>query len=117
MCPYGHFECGTRFVVLFLLRIENRQVVIRLGQFRVVFSELGEDADRLCRLVHFRVDQALEESTLGILGLVAQIGVDFFKCLRVLTLLDQALNLRQIVGKGRRCEADGQADSDCTQCL
>jgi hypothetical protein len=37
--------------------------------------------------------------------------------LRVLALFDQALNFRQIVGKGRGCEADSQANSESAQGL
>ena len=52
-----------------------------------------------------------------ILGFAAQILVNFFKCLRVLTLLDQTLNFRKIVCKDRAGNANSEADSQCTPCL
>ena len=41
----GHLEGIASFVVLTLLRVQDRQVVVGLRQFRVVVGQLLEDRD------------------------------------------------------------------------
>ena len=115
MRPDRHFEGGACLVVLLLLGVENGKVVVRLGQLRIVFGELGENADGVGRTVQFGKDQPLEKAPLRVLRARAQVGVDFFERLRELPLLDQALDFGQIVGKGGGGKADGQADRQCAQ--
>ena len=102
---------------MFLLGVKHRQIIVRLRQLRIVFRKLGEHANGIGRLVHLGIDKSLQKATLGILGLVAQIGIHFFQCLRVLPLLDQTLYFRQVVGKSGGAKTDGQADRQCTQRL
>ena len=117
MSPDRHFKCRTGLVVLLLLGVEHSQVVVGFGKLRVVFGQLREHANGFCRLVQFGEDQAFEEAALRILGAADQVGINLFKRLRELSLLDQALYFGQIVGKGRGREADGQADGQGAQRL
>ena len=43
-------------VVLLLLRVEDGEVVVRLGQFQVVLGEFGKNGDRIDRAVHLGED-------------------------------------------------------------
>ena len=48
-----HFEGRACLVVLTLLRVKNGQIVVGLGQFRVVLGELLEHRDGFAAPVQF----------------------------------------------------------------
>ncbi len=102
MRPDRHLERRTGLVVLLLLRVQYRQIVIRLGQLRKVFGQLAEHRHRLRRAAHLGQDKTLEEAPLWILWLAGDISVDLFESLWQLPLFHQALHLRQVVGSEHR---------------
>ena len=106
----GHLERLARFFVLPLRRVEHREIVVRLGKLGVILGELGEDVDRISRLVLLGEDQALEEPALRVLGLLREILIDTFERLRLLTLLEEFADVLELIGvhsAGRQQERRG----------
>ena len=94
----GHLERLARLLVLALGRIQHREVVVRFRQLGIVLGELGEDVDRLRRLVLVGEDQALEEAALCIARLGGEELVDLVERLRVLLLAQQGRGIGELVG-------------------
>ena len=105
-----HLERGACLLVLLLLCVEDGEVVVRLGQFRVVLGQALEDRDRVGAAAHFGEDHPAREASLRILGLRRQVGVDLGQRLRQLLLSDQFLRIRQVVGQRDR-GSDGKAET------
>ena len=64
-----HFKRAARFVVLFLLGVEHRQIVVGLGQFGKILGQLGEYRDGFCRTAEVGEDQSAQEAALSVLRL------------------------------------------------
>jgi hypothetical protein len=107
----GHFERRPRLFVLFLLGVNDRKIVVGLGQFGIIFAQCAEHRHRLGRLAHLDQDQAFEKSATGFFRPAGNVAVDFFKCLRRLPLFEQALRVRKLVCSGKGDHAvQSQAD-------
>ena len=97
------FQRGARFVVVSLACIEYGEVVIWLGQFRIIFRKAGENLDRVGAAFLFGIDQALEKACLCILRLQYQRRVDFCQCEIVFALLVKARGLFGIFRRTGKC--------------
>src|SRR5262245_49059943 len=100
------FELLTRLFVLTLRGVENGEVVVGLGQLRIVPRQRGENVDRFRRLVLLREDQPFGETSVGIARLLREILVDALERLRVLALLEKAVDVLELVGVRERREQD-----------
>ena len=98
--PDGHLERGASFVKLALSGIEHGQVVVGLGQLGVVFGQLGERADGLCRFARLGLDHALEKAHLRITRLARQILVCLGLGFRQLASTQQLVDICIVVGVG-----------------
>ena len=96
--PDRHFQCRAGLVVLLLLRVQDGEVVVGLGQFGEVFGQLGEDGDGIGRAPHFGEDQSAHETALRVTRFAGDVGVRFVQGLRQLALLHQALDVGQALG-------------------
>ncbi len=111
----GELERRLRLVVVALRGVEHREIVVGLGQFRVVLGEPGEHHDRLGVPLLLGEEQALEEPALRLARLRLQIGVDLLHGRLHLALAVEFLRLAQVVGgsgeraacKGHRQRGDG----------
>ncbi len=113
----GHFQGLPGLVELLLLGVDHGEVVVGFRQFRIILGQPGEYRDGFRRFVHLGQDDALEEASLGILGLVGQILVDLHQRLGILPLLDLLADVLQRVGMNRRCQQErGRSRHDEKAC-
>src|SRR5439155_7186158 len=91
-----NLERPARLIVVALLRPDHRQVVVRLGQLRVILGQLLESGDRGIGLVLICLQHAFEESCLRVLRVGREHAVDLGQCRRVLAVMDQTRRLRQL---------------------
>ena len=110
-----HFQCCTRLVVLALRGVQYGEVVVRFRQFGVVLRQLGEDLDRILRLVLLGEQDAAQEAAAGIFGFGFQILINTLKRAIHLPLFQQLLGFLQFVGLGEYGGCKQQADGDCSE--
>ena len=96
-----HFQRGPGLVKLALAGVEHRQVVIGLGQFRIVFGDFAEGGNRVAGLAGFGLDHALEEAHLRIARLAGQVLFGFGHGLGELVGFHQATDVGVVVGMRR----------------
>ena len=63
---YGHFQRHARLVKLALPGVENRQVVVGLGQLGMVFGQFSEGADCFIEPAGVALNHAFDEAHLRI---------------------------------------------------
>ena len=88
----GHLQCRARVIVLFLLRVENGQVVVRLRQFGKIFRQFGKHGNGVLLPPGFGQDQPFEETPLSIAWFRGNQLLGFFERLRHLPLFHQTLD-------------------------
>jgi hypothetical protein len=113
----GHFQGLPGLVELLLLGVDHGEVVVGFRQFRIILGQPGEYRDGFRRLVHLGQDDALEEASLGILGLAGQILVDLHQRLGILPLLDLLADVLQRIGMNRRRQQQSAAAGAMTRRL
>src|SRR5262249_49351713 len=87
---------------LALRGVNDREVVVRLGEVRIILRELGEDLDRFLGVALLGEDQALEETRLRIAALRREHFVHALESLFALAGLEQLRGIIEIVGARRR---------------
>ena len=105
------FERVAGFFVVTLLRIEHGEVVVGLGQLRVVARQVGEHLDRLRAAVELDQDQAAQEAGFGVLRCGLELSVDLLQRLIELTLRQQ--RLRFLDGRCGERGLRGQPQQRC----
>ena len=94
-----HLERGTRLVELALAGVEHGQVVVRLGQLRIILGQLGEGGDRVAGAAGLGLDHALEEAHLLVLGLAREVLVGLGERLVHLARTKQLVHVAVFVGE------------------
>ena len=103
---YGHLQLPARVLVAALARVEHRQVVVRLGQFRELLAQCREHVDGLLSAVLLREDDALQEARARIARVLAEVGVQARQGCGDVALLMQLDGLGVAVGFGRGAAAE-----------
>ena len=107
----GELERGARLVVVALRGVEHREVVVRLGQLRVILREAGEHLDRFGHALLLGVDEAFQEASLWIARRCLEEYLDLVERGRELSLSVELLRLAQIVhGRGNDMESERCGD-------
>ena len=107
---YGHFEGGPGLVELVLAGVKHGQVVVGLGQLRVVLRDFGESGDRVSRFAGFGLDHALDETHLWVARLGGQVLVGPGHGFSQLPGAHEGVHLGVIVGMcGRHAQGRDQS--------
>ena len=93
------FEFGARLAVFAAGGIESREVVVRLGELRVVLHELLQDGLRLAWPAGVGENHRFQESHLRILRIARQNAIGALERRRRLAGVVQPRHLGQIVGR------------------
>ena len=105
------FEGVAGLLVVAFLGVEHGQVVVGLGQLRVVARQVGKGADRVGHPVQLRQRQTAHEPRLGILRVAAQLRVERAQSGRVVAPLHHFLGIGDSIGvDGKAAGAEGQRD-------
>jgi hypothetical protein len=112
---YGHFQRGAGFVKLVLVGVEHGQVVVGLGQLRVVLGDFGEGGDGVGWFAGFGLDHAFDKAHLRVARLAHQVLVGFGQGFGQLAGAGQVIDVgvlvgmrcRQPKGRGQRQQAQG----------
>ena len=91
--PDRHLEGVAGLVVLALLGVEHGEVVVGLGELRVVLGQLLEDGNGFSAAVELGQDHPAQEAHLGVPGLGGEELIGLFEGLAQLTLFDEGLQV------------------------
>ena len=80
--------------------VQHGQIVIGLGQLRIVLGQLGERLDSVVGFARFRLDDAFEKAHLRITGLGGQVLLGPGQSICMFTVAHQLADLRVVVGLG-----------------
>jgi hypothetical protein len=97
MSAYCHFQFDFGFFILALPGIQYSDVVIWLGQVRIVLSESGENLNCFGSFALLGKYQPFEKACLSIFGLASQYRIQFFQSLCLLTLLEQLVSILNFI--------------------
>ena len=110
----GHLQRGAGLVELALACVQNRQVVVGLGQLGVVFGQPGEGCDGFLGFACVALNHSLEKTHLGITWLCHQMLVRLGHCFCQFARAHQLVHIRVFIGMGYRKYQAG-SDGQCAQ--
>ena len=92
-----HFQGDAGFVQITLSGVQHRQVVVGLGQLRVVLVELTKNRHGFGALTHVVMNDPFNEAHLRVAGLAGQVRIGFGQCFTEFARGHQAVDVAVVV--------------------
>ena len=104
-----HFQRVLGLVEFILRCVQHRQIVVGFGQFGKIFSQAGENLDRLGGFILLGEDQPFQKTRLRVLRIFGQISIGPLQCAAQVALAKLLIDILYLGGEYRcRCQDQAQ---------